>query len=223
VIGPFAYLILHSARNQLRARAARLRNPRYALALAIGLAYLWFVYLRPSADRPHAAGMLTGTTVALLPLPLLAFIAWIWLSGGDRSALAFSQAEVTMLFTAPVSRRTLVLYRIARTQLRILLTSLVWTLVFRETSSLGTAVTHALGYWVLLSTLNVHRLGVALVHASGGQHGLRGTRRHWIAIAVFMAIMAMVVVPVSAAWGRSADGRRYTNHRYASPIASASA
>lgn len=200
MIGTFAYLILTSVRNQLRGRVARLRNPRYAIALAVGLTYLWFVYLRPSADRPHAEDVIGGTVALLLPLLLLAFIAWTWLSGGDRTALAFSPAEVTLLFTAPVSRRALVLYKIARTQVRILVTSLIWTLIFRQTGSGTTAVLHALSYWVLLSIINMNRLGVALVHANGAVHGLRAARRSWIPVGVVVAIVAMVLASVAAAW-----------------------
>lgn len=198
MISTFAYLILTSARNQLRARLARLRNPRYALALLIGVAYLWFVYLRPSHGQPDADELISASVTRLLPLLLLAFVAWTWLSGGDRSALAFTQAEVTMLFTAPVSRRTLVLYRIARTQVKIIVTSLVWTLVFRQTGSWPAAVLHAVSYWLVLSTINLNRLGAALVHANGTVHGLRGARRNWIAIGVFVALVAMIAVSVAS-------------------------
>ncbi|MDB4884935.1 MAG: hypothetical protein JWN79_373 [Gemmatimonadetes bacterium] len=200
MIGTFAYLILASARNQLRARVARLRNPRYAIALLIGVTYLWFVYLRPSHDRPHTDELFGGGVAALLPLLLLAFVAWTWLSGGDRTALAFTQAEVTLLFTAPVSRRTLVLYRIARTQLKIVLTSLVWTLLFQPAGAGSGALLRAVSYWIVLSSVNLNRLGVALVRANGDVHGLRGARRNGLAIGVVVALVAMVAYPIATSW-----------------------
>lgn len=199
MIGTFAYLILTSARNRVRARIARLRNPRYAVAMVIGVVYIWMVYLRPSSHQPSADDMLGSGASALLPLLTLAFVAWVWLFGADRSALAFTEAEVTLLFAAPVSRRTLVLYKLARTQLTILTTSIVWTLIFRQGSTIALALTHMIGYWVLLSTLNLNRLGVALVRANGDSHGLRAARRNWIAISIFTVIVGMVVIPLAAA------------------------
>lgn len=203
MIGTFAYLILTSARNRVRARIARLRNPRYALALAIGATYIWLTYLRGAHDRPHAGEILGAwglSGISLLPFFTLGYVAWTWLFGSDEKALAFSEAEVALLFTAPVSRRALVLYRIARSQLPILTTSLVWTIVFRQAPTLAGTLTHVASYWVLLSTLNLNRLGVALVRASGEAHGLRGARRHWIPITVFVVILAMVARPVLLAW-----------------------
>lgn len=200
--GAFAYLILASARNRLRSRVLRLRNPRYAAAMLLGVTYIWGVYFRPSHDRPSGDEILSPSLVALLPLVTLALIAWIWLFGGDRAALAFTEAEVTLLFTAPVTRRALVLYRIARTQVAILATSILWALVFRRSGPWPALLAHVIAYWVMLATINMNRLGVALVHAGAAEHGLRAARRHWAAIAAFAGILAMVVVPLALAWPR---------------------
>lgn len=197
--GAFAYLILTSARNRIRTRLARLRNPRYAFAMVIGVAYLWFVYLRPTRHDAARMDMLAGPVIGLLPLLLLAYAAWIWIFGSDRNALAFSPAEVTLLFTAPVTRRDLVLYKIARTQIPIVTTSLVWTLILRRSPTLPSALTHVVAYWVLLSTMNLNRLGVAIIRASGEEGGVRGARKHWLSIALAAAILLMVAVPLAAA------------------------
>lgn len=195
----FGYLIATSARNRIRARIARLRNPRYALALLLGAAYLWLVYLRPSSHQPRADELFGSSYGVALPLLALAFTAWTWLSGSDRSALAFSEAEVAMLFPAPVTRRALVLYRIARSQLTIVTTALVWTMIFRQGTTVAAAATHAIAYWVVLSAINMNRLGAALVRANGEAHGLLGVRRGWLPIAVITVIVAMVALPVALA------------------------
>ncbi|MDB4880685.1 MAG: hypothetical protein JWL60_2131 [Gemmatimonadetes bacterium] len=200
MIATFAYLLFTTARNQVRTRLARLRNPRYAVAMLLGLAYLWFLYIRPSADRPGPVVMDGALGTTIVPLATLLFVAWTWLFGADRNALAFSQAEVTMLFAAPVSRRALVLYRIARTQLAILTTSIVWTFVFRQGGTVALAVTHLLAYWALLSTLNLNRLGVALVQSSGSAHGLRGLRRTWVPIALVVTALGTMAAALAAAW-----------------------
>jgi ABC-2 type transport system permease protein len=210
VIAAFTYLILTSARGRIRAQLARLRNPRYAIALAFGLFYIWGVYLRPGARPPaESRELISGSIAAFAPLLAFVYVAWTWVFGADRTALAFTEAEVTMLFTAPVSRRALVTYKIARTQLAILTTSLVWTLLFRQGATLPLALTHTLSYWVLLSTLNLNRLGVALIRASGGEHGLRGARRHWLPITVVVAAIAMIAIPLAAVRGQLAASRMH--------------
>lgn len=197
MIRAFAYLILHSARNRLVAQLARLRNPRYAIALALGLFYVWGVYLRPTAHRDMSdANRVLGSGIApFVPLFLLFIVAWTWIVGGDRSALAFTEAEVTMLFSAPVTRRTLVLYRIAKIQLPVLMTSLVWTLVFTRRPGQPLQLTHVLAFWVVLTGLFLNRLGVALTRAASGE-SMRGFRRSAPAITVFTAIVLMVAIPL---------------------------
>ena len=202
--GAFVYLILTSTRGRIRAQLARLRNPRYAISLAVGLFYVWGVYLRPSRQPLQLGSLFGGVLAPLAPLIALLFVAWTWIFGADRAALAFSEAEATMLFTAPVSRRALVLYKIARTQLAILVTSVIWTIVFRQGPTLALALTHTVGYWVVLSALNLNRLGVALVRASSGEHGARAMKRHWPAIAVVVAAIAAVAAPLVSASRRLA-------------------
>jgi hypothetical protein len=58
---------------------------------------------------------------------LLSAARW-WLFGADRGTLAFAPAEVQFLFPAPVSRRALVHAKLVRTQLAILLNTLILSL-----------------------------------------------------------------------------------------------
>lgn len=191
-MGAFAFLALHSTRNQVALRLRRLRNPRYAIALMLGVAYFWFVFFNRSARQGRDvttpfAGDAIGT---LLPVALLLYAAYMWIFGADRTALAFSNAEVSMLFSAPVSRRGLIVYKLVRSQAAVLTSSIIWVLLFGRGHD---ALTRGLGYWVLFSTLNLHRLGVALVRAASGEHGARGLRKSWLPIAMFGIVAAVVV------------------------------
>ena len=51
------YLALHSTRNRILRQVRRLRTPRYAVALLLGLAYLWVVAgrQRPSSEPPDVS------------------------------------------------------------------------------------------------------------------------------------------------------------------------
>lgn len=198
--GAFTYLIATSTRNRLAGTVRRLRSPRYAVGLLLVLAYIWFGLLRsphrdapPNLDFNRAFGL-------LLPVGLFLGVAWSWLFGADRTSLAFSQAEVTMLFTAPVSRRALILYKIARMQGPALTTAVIWGVIFgRGQGPLGVA--HAIGYWMALSIFALHRLGVALTRASHGGRGRRGMRRGMLATAVFAAFAVVIVGGTIAARG----------------------
>ena len=198
MIRAFAYLIGRSTRNKWISQIKRVRNPRYAIALFLGLGY--FVLLSFNMSRngppPLAGSALASSTLAvLLPLLLLVMAAYAWVFGTDGSALAFTQAEVALLFPAPVSRRALILYKLVRSQAAVLVTSLIWFVLSRRSGG----IERAFSYWVALSILNSHRLGISLVRASGAAHGLSGTRRNLPALMVFVAAFATVAVGVARA------------------------
>jgi len=54
-------------------------------------------------------------------------VLFAWLVPGERAALTFTEAEVAFLFPAPVTRRTLVHFKLVRSQLRIFFSALLLT------------------------------------------------------------------------------------------------
>ncbi len=196
------YLTRATFRNRAIGAARRLRSPRYALAMAIGAAYIWFSLLRRSTGAGEIAHALLGARSELLiTLAVLVFVAFGWFSGGDRRTLAFSQAEVFLLFPAPLSRRALVVYKISRSQILIAFNALIWVFVLRRGGGEGLpALLRYLAVWIVLSNLALHRLGAALVRVSWREHGRTGARRQWIALALFAAIIAVLLVIVVRVW-----------------------
>ena len=191
MIGAFAYLTFFSARNRLIQKLQRLKNPRYAIALLLGLGYFWTIYFNPSARASRDAGAPVGFSFGtILPVFLLGYAAYTWIAGGSKAALAFTEAEVAMLFTAPVSRRGLIIYKLVRAQVGVLTTSVLWMLLFHREGSSG--VERVISSWAFLSIFSLHRLGAALIRASHAEHGTRGVRRTLPAMIVF-AIAALAV------------------------------
>lgn len=192
MIGAFAYLIFNSTRNKLVLQLARLKTPRYAIALMLGLGYFWMVFFHRAAregrDATPALGLPIGT---ILPVFMLAYVGYIWIVGTDKAALAFTEAEVSMLFTAPVSRRGLIIYKLVRAQVGVLTTSILWMVLFHRDG--GSSVERVISSWAFLSIVSLHRLGVALIRASHGEHGARGIRRTLPAIVLF-SLAALAVV-----------------------------
>jgi hypothetical protein len=126
-----------------------------------------------------------------------AAIGWVWPSG--RPPLSFSRAEVQFLFTAPVTRRQLVHYKLWRSQVAILFGSAVATLILRP-GSLSAGWTLMAGIWVVLMTLRLHLTGVALRRLSLASHGARGVARQWLPLAVVVGAVGVLTKAIIDAW-----------------------
>lgn len=193
------YLLARTTVNAWRVRLARLRNPRYALAAVVGLAYFGFVlWGQPSSRTPAEEPDFLGTVAALGPFLLLLYAGWTWVAGGSRSALAFAPAEVSLLFPAPLTRQALILYKIAKTQFPILVSALIWGVLWggrRHGSPLTVAA-----LFLAFTTIGLHRLGAALVHAGATASGRAGRRRAAVPIAVFATVVGAVAWSLHGAW-----------------------
>ncbi|MBA2457562.1 MAG: hypothetical protein H0V43_01250, partial [Gemmatimonadales bacterium] len=206
MIETFAYLIGRSARNRLARQLRRLRQPRYSVALAAGLAYIWFIiaFQRPGPLAPEvleARWLEPAVAVAVAAL-----IAWAWIFAVERRVLAFTPAEVTFLFPAPISRRQLIHFKLLRRQLVILVNTLVWTLLLSPRRFDASAWLRAGGFWVLFTTLSLHRLAASYVRTSLSAHGLSAARRRVVSLAVLALVLLGAVWVASEAWAPLAAG-----------------
>jgi hypothetical protein len=183
MIAVFGYLTWRSARNRLLRQLRHLRSPRYLAALLLGTAYLWFVVV---GQRPAAPGTTPDPMVVELigATALLGAVAWSWIFGVERRVLAFTPAEVTFLFSGPVSRRGLIQFKLLRNQLLILFNALLWTLILsRERLGVSSGL-RVISIWVLLTTLSFHRLGASFVRTSLSEHGRLGLRHRVLSLLV---------------------------------------
>jgi putative ABC exporter len=185
----FAYLAWRSAHNRVARQLHHLRSPRYVAALLLGLAYLWFVVI---AQRPAAtSGELADPRWLELvgALALLGAVAWGWIFGVERRVLAFSPAEVTFLFSGPVSRRGLIQFKLLRSQLLILFNALLWTLILSRERFGVSPWLRVISIWVLLTTLSFHRLGASFVRTSLAEHGRLGLRHRVVSLVVLGVVL----------------------------------
>lgn len=204
----FVYLSARTLRNRALAQARRLRSPRYVIAVAVACGYLMLLWYRPGGspvDLPTAVtpGSPGGTGSAGLELlsscALALFAAKWWLFGSTNSALAFTPAEVQLLFPAPVRRRTLVLYKIGRTQLALLISALLITVLARRAGSELPSILRVLSLWVLFCTISLHRMAAALVRAGAAERG-RGLRRNVVPLLVVGGGLAVLAGTALQAW-----------------------
>jgi len=139
------YIIACTARNRMRQRLRRLREPRYLLGAIAGSAYLYFTVfarMRLSSElagdpalrrRLTPAAIVPGlnaSSPALFGLALLFAAAASWVFPGGSSLLEFTRAEIQFLFPAPVTRRQLLLHRLLRSQMAVFLGALIMVLAY---------------------------------------------------------------------------------------------
>ena len=204
MVGAFLYLTVCSFKNRIRRRLQRLREPRYVIGLVVGLLYMYFAFFA-RRGRPRSAEGVSALAAMAAPMQLIgslfllatAAVAWVWPGGGQP--LAFTRAEVQFLFPAPVTRRELVHYRLLRSQLAILFSSAIATLVLRP-GSLAIGWTLMAGLWVVMMTVRLHLMGVALRRASLAAHGPSGLARHWLPLAVLVGAAGVLAAAVAGAW-----------------------
>jgi hypothetical protein len=197
--GALAYLVSHSIRNRVLRQLRRARSPRYALALLAGLAYIALLLGDPR-ERPGFARFPTSVVELLVAGGVLLVVIWSWVYAHDRRALTFRTAEVTFLFPAPLSRRTLIHYKLLRAQLLILLNTAIWTLLLDAGRGGLPIAMRAVAVWCALSTLQLHRLGATLVRTSLGEHGWYGLRRSVLAASVLLIAASLVAGGLIQAW-----------------------
>ena len=193
-------------RNRTLHRIRQSKNPRYALAILIGAAYFYLIFWRNPRHAGHdqAFPLLTNAGELLALAGLLFGAVSMWIFGGDSTALAFTQAEASFLFPAPVSRRQLVAYKLSRGQLPLLFNTLIWLLLLNAGPQPLPAWARGVGLWMLFSTIYLHRIGSSLVRTAWAEHGLQGLRRNALSLTVF----AVIVIGVGITVARSADAMR---------------
>jgi len=200
MIAALCYLQYHSTRNRLVTRFKRLKQPKYLFGAIAGALYFYFYFFRylfrgygngpQTAVNPLASPQNVLMFESLASLALFVIVLLAWIIPHERAALTFSEAEVAFLFPAPVTRRTLINFKLVRSQLRILFGTLLLTLFSHRFG--GNAWIHALGWWLMLSTLNLHFLGASFARTLLLDHGVSNRLRRLLVI--FLVALASVAV-----------------------------
>ncbi|HXI70081.1 MAG TPA: putative ABC exporter domain-containing protein [Verrucomicrobiae bacterium] len=198
MIAALFYLQWHTAKNRLTMRFKRLKQPKYLLgALVGGLYFYWYFFRVLLMPQHHGNGHFPVTTQgpadplffeSIGALALLVFIVLAWVLPHKRAALTFSEAEVAFLFPAPVTRRTLIHFKLVRSQLRILFSVLFLTLISSRFGVNGHWLIRAAGWWVILFTLNLHILAASFSVTMLMDRGISNWKRR---IAVLLPVIAL--------------------------------
>jgi len=218
VLAASLYITVCSAKNRVRMRLRRLREPRYLIGAIVGLAYFYLAIFargrgavvrngrRRGTDGPPGFPPifeLAGTSVSGLGVFACAAVAWFL--PARSGLLEFSDAEREFLFTAPVSRRQLLAHRVVRSQIGSLVASTFIALFATPVSGLA-RVRLALGFWILLLTVRIYYAAVTLTRARL-QSDVPAVRRvAWLPTGLMAAGVAVVGVSVVRQLQQSSSG-----------------
>jgi hypothetical protein len=199
--GAFTFLLVRSLKNRVLARLRRLRKLPYLISVLAGLAYLGFVFLYPyywGASPPPQNFLLpegVGARLAESGFTLLlsgAFVLQVLRVRAESPV--FNEAEVQMLFPAPVSRRALLHYHAAKAQVGILFGALVSVLIFGLRLSVWRACFLFAALWALYCFFYLGRLAVIFVKRELRERGVPAWKtRSWTAGALLVFVSSAVL------------------------------
>jgi ABC-2 type transport system permease protein len=200
------YLRAMSFAGLMKSRLARLKQPKYLAGAIVGAAYVYLVFLRPRTHGPSRAGVGVGNPRVPFPteaLPLIVDVASLvvlimllvnW-AIPRRASLSFSETEIAFLFPAPVNRRMLVHYRLLSSQIGILFSALILTVVFRRGQMIGGNFWfHTLGWWLILATLDLHSVGAMFTYSKLLNPSITTALRKRITLALGLVVAGALVV-----------------------------
>jgi ABC-2 type transport system permease protein len=200
MVSALLYLQYCSIKNRTLMRLKRLKRPKYLFGAIVGGLYFYFYFFRYlfGMGSRRKALALSGPPENLVfyeavgALLLLTLVLLGWLLPRERSALAFSEAEVAFLFPAPISRKGLIHYKLLRSQFAILFTTIFLVLISNRFG--GKAWIHAAGWWLALSTLNLHLLGASFARTKLLDRGITNWQRRFAILGLVTVATVMVLV-----------------------------
>jgi ABC-2 type transport system permease protein len=200
VISALLYLQYHSLKNRTVMRVKRLKRPKYLVGGIVGGLYFYWYFFRTFLGTPggkQAAPLFASPENLALyeslgALVLLTIVLLAWVIPHQRAALTFTEAEVAFLFPAPISRRGLIHFKLLRSQTAILFTTLLLTLVTYRLG--GRAWIQAAGWWLVLSTLNLHLLGSSFALTMLLDRGITNWQRRSGILVVLLVLAGVVFV-----------------------------
>jgi hypothetical protein len=200
MISALLYLQYHTVLNRTLGRLKRFKDPKYFLWGMVGALYFYFFFFRhfgvgPAQRALHNQGPVTvgaswSEPIGAAVLFIILLLAWIM--PRDRASLAFTEAEVAFLFPAPISRQGLIHFKLLRSQTALLFATIFLTLLTNRFG--GHPWIRAAGWWLILSTLNLHFIGSSFAITMLLDRGITSWR---LRIAIFLLLggcLAAVII-----------------------------
>jgi hypothetical protein len=192
-----AYLVTRSFVNGVLYRLCRLRQPKYLFGTLFGIAYfyLYFGKLLGGAHSPFGPAATSGAAFSVeLGAAILFLVTLVlsWILPASRAALGFTEAEIAFLFPAPIRRRTLVIMRLLKSQFALLFFAAFMTFITGRFRLGAEAWLRVGGWWVIMNTLNMHRIGASFALQRLRERGMADGKRRIFLLLAIVALAAGV-------------------------------
>lgn len=159
------FLLTRSFLNGWLVRLRRLREPKYLIALALGV--VWFLatfgvlFFGPRTGRPTGIDPATASLNLAVAATFL-LLAIGWLKAESRGGLALNETEATWLFSSPLSRNALFTHHFLKPQSLILTPCLMAGLVLGRWMAIPFLIGFC-GVWLLWNFVLLHNFAVAML------------------------------------------------------------
>jgi ABC-2 type transport system permease protein len=191
MIRTFALMTLRSFKNRILRALRRMRQPRYLISFIVAVVYFWFMVFRRMAvsGKRSPIHMMTGDFAAdLAGMVMLGIVLIAWALPDQAGGIEFSESEIAFLFPAPLSRGQILLYKVFRTQPRIVMSAAIMTVI-------GFRAGKFAGLWLLFTALSIYFMTVGLARA----------RLKLAGVGFLIRLPAVLALGVLAGWALHTD------------------
>ncbi len=177
MIGTFAYVTARSFKNRFLSQLRRLRQPQYLIASVLGVGYFGWLLTKGMGQGLFArvGGSASGSQeqVVVFVLSSLIYLVLVlpWAFPSAEAGVVFSEPEIDFLFSAPLTRRQVLVFKVLRSQSRLLFTALMgWILGTHGRANFP-------GLWIMLISLHLYLMFVSFARARLRVAGIGFLRR----------------------------------------------
>ncbi len=199
LVQALTYLQLVSFANNLKVRLRRLKQPKYLVGALVGGAYVslylgnTLLWRFRTGGRAGESGWFADAGGLITSLAAVGVLFWMlteWIFPAKRAALQFTETELAFLLPAPMTRRMLIQFKLLKSQIPLLFTSGLFTLIG---GAGGSGWLHRwIGWWFVLFTLNLHGIGASFVLTRLWDRGLTPWPRRALVLSILGAVAGIL-------------------------------
>jgi len=188
---PLLTLYKFQGKSLFRRMTRNIGTVKGALLFIFGIAVV-ILWISPSAYQAmHVKRTDPAVVIAIVPAIMLAMCLLNLITSGGDKAVVFTPAEVDFLFPAPFTRRQLLVYKLGKSLVGLLFSSVLLSVVF-----LRHAVSWPFAWWgtfLALIFMQLLAMAITLIAQSAGERTY--TRSRKIILVAMLLIIAAAVIP----------------------------
>ncbi len=184
-------------RGRLRQILRGLKTPRGAVFFAIGV-IIFVMWIGPTVAMAafHRPNFDPQTVRTMIPLALLGLCLLNVLASAQQKGIAFSEAEIDVLFAGPFTRRELLLYKISVGMAGAVFAAFFFSLVFAQYARFWLAA--FVGCLVTILFMQLFSTALVLIGQTVAEHAYTRARR--IALLLVAGLAGIGLAEAARSW-----------------------